>query len=129
MDYIFFKEGSQMPEEVSLVFAVIVIFGLIFIFFNFILRIWKYYWETMRPMLQTERRQAELTVLDRQESEHSGMSDGEFFQMMLNTNDNLREISTNIAGKYATKSEVKDVRDKVDSVSAEMSNIKGRLGY
>lgn len=128
IDHLFSGDASQLPQEVSFTFAVIIIFGLVSIFLLFILSCFKYYWETMRPIAQAEKRQAELDALDRKGDKQDETGKNELFQMILDTHNRIGEMATDYAGKYATKSEFKELRDKLDRALEDLSKVKGRVG-
>ena len=110
------KTGA-LPQEVSFIFTIIVIFGFVFLFFKFLMNLWKYYWETMRPMIKQEN-------TNKSEEEDSG----DVFRMIVNIHEKIGKMTSDYAGKYATKEDLEDLRKKIDKAIETLSNIKGQLG-
>jgi len=141
--------GSPLPPTVNAVFVIVVIFGLTFLFFEFILRGFKYYWETMRPMINQEKKQIEELAIEKSKKTLTNFpQSGEFppdshlFNMVSNINDRITEMVDNYSGKYVhkneitslkkeienLKNEIKDVYTKLEDARENLSNLKGHLG-
>jgi len=146
------KNLDKLPEEVSFIFAIVVILGFFWIFFKFISGLIKYYFETLRPMLKTEKdlksksdnREGELKAKilkmeedaliakTKKETYNDDKVDRrkegkETFDMILDVYEKMDKISREYAGKYANKEEVKELRDRINEVKEDLANLRGQL--
>ena len=128
IDHLFSGDSSQLPQEVSLVFSIIIIFGLVFIFMGFIIKIFKYYFETMRPVMNAEKNKAEIEAAKRQQEDQGNVDNRELVRMIVGIQEKMGDMTTDYAGKYTTKEECKEQTRRIDNALEDISAIKGRIG-
>lgn len=118
----------HLPPEISTIFTLVVIFGLVWIFFRFIFKFWKYYQEVMRPRQEERQRQIAIRAAEEEKAKHEETKKDDSYDRILDLHEKLGNLTSDYAGKYATREELKDVRDKVDKTREDVSNMKGQLG-
>ncbi len=126
--------GNPLPPSVNATFVIILIFGLLFLFFEFILRFWKYYWAEMRPMMQKEKEE-QIKKINQEKTDNFNYGNINIQEKMISTIDdiykNLLKMSEKYSGKYLSKIDFNQNFDKlekrVEKNSEDLAKIKGQL--
>lgn len=87
-------------------FLLAVIICLLWLFFIFLFKMFKYYWENIR----SEKKQ-----------EYEGKDS---FQMIVELHDKIGTITAEYAGKYATRDEIRSLSNKIENIKEDVLKIK-----
>ena len=128
MNNLFSGNLDSLSKETHLVFSLIVIFGLVFLFSSFLLKIIKYYFETLRPIFNAEKIKSETNTNEKEHNRQMEVDNNELFKMILELYEKIGNMTTDYAGKYTTKAEFCEFREKLENLKDDISKIKGRIG-
>ena len=128
MDSLFSGNLDSFSKETHIIFSLVVIFGLFFLFLSFVLKIIKYYFETLRPIFNAEKIKLETNNNEKDHNHQMEIDNNELFKMILELYEKIGNMTTDYAGKYTTKAEFCEFRKKLENLKDDISKIKGRLG-